>query len=86
MKCQTLAREPLTKLEAASVQTILSEIGTDMTNFKSAKHFCSWLGLAPHNDNSGGKVLRSRTMKLVNRAAQAFHKGGQDAGSRIEAI
>jgi hypothetical protein len=28
--------------------------------------------LAPHNDISGGKVLRSRTLKVVNRATQAY--------------
>src|SRR5262245_23843690 len=48
-------------LSASSVQTIISEIGTDMSKFPSVKHFCSWLGLAPRNDISGGKVLRSRT-------------------------
>ncbi len=48
-------------LSAVSVQTIISEIGTDMELFPTVKHFCSWLGLAPHNDKSGGKVLRSRT-------------------------
>jgi transposase len=40
----------VTGLSAASVQTIISEIGTDMTKFPTAKHFGSWLGLAPHND------------------------------------
>ncbi len=49
-------------LSASSVQTIISEIGTDMSKFPTVKHFCSWLGLAPRNDISGGKVLRSRTM------------------------
>ena len=62
----------VTGLAAATVQTIVSEIGTDMTKFPTVKHFCSWLGLAPHNDISGGKVLRSHTLKVVNRAAQAF--------------
>ena len=61
-------------LSAVTVQTILSEIGTDMERFPSVKHFCSWLGLAPHNDISGGKVLRSRTMKVRNRANQAFRQ------------
>ena len=42
-------------LSAVTVQTILSEIGTDMERFPTVKHFCSWLGLAPHNDISGGK-------------------------------
>jgi len=54
--------------------TILSEIGTDMTKWPTAKHFASWLGLAPHNDISGGKVLRSRTLPTNNRAGQAFRQ------------
>ena len=55
-------------------QVILAEIGTDLTRFPTEKHFCSWLGLAPHNDISGGKVLRSRTLKTPNRAGQAFRQ------------
>src|SRR5215212_678017 len=64
-------------LSAITVQTIISEIGTDMECFPTVKHFCSWLGLAPHNDKSGGKVLRSRTMKVRNRANQAFRQAAQ---------
>ena len=67
----------VTGLASPSVQTILSEIGTDMERFPSSKHFCSWLGLAPHNDISGGKVLRSRTGKVVSRANQAFRQAAQ---------
>ena len=64
-------------LSASSVQTILSEIGSDMSRFPNVKHFCAWLGLAPRNDISGGKVLRSRTRKVVNRATQAFRQAAQ---------
>lgn len=64
-------------LSASTVQTIINEIGTDMERFPTVKHFCSWLGLAPHNDISGGKVLRSRTMKVRNRANQAFRQAAQ---------
>ncbi len=53
-------------------QTILMEIGTDMSKFPNEKHFCSWLGLAPKNEISGGKILVSRTLKTRNRAGQAF--------------
>lgn len=67
----------VTGLAEASVQTILSEIGTDMTRFPSSKHFCSWLGLAPRNDISAGKVLRSRTGKVVSRANQTFRQAAQ---------
>jgi transposase len=38
------------------------------------KHFASCLGLAPHNDISGGKILRSRTLSTDNRAGQAFRQ------------
>lgn len=59
-------------ISASLAQTILSEIGTDMSKWLNEKHFASWLGLAPHNDVSGGKVLRSRTLKTDNRAGQAL--------------
>jgi transposase len=64
-------------LSAVTVQTIISEIGTDMSRFPTVKHFCAWLGLAPRNDISGGKVLRSRTMKVRSRANQAFRQAAQ---------
>jgi len=59
-------------LSVSLAQTILSEIGTDVSKWPSAKHFCSWLGLAPKNDITGGKTIRSRTYKTKNRAGQAF--------------
>lgn len=59
-------------LGADSVMKILSEIGVDMSCFKTVKHFCSWLGLAPGSKISGGKVLSSRTKRSANRARQAF--------------
>jgi hypothetical protein len=64
----------VTGLSASLTQTILTEIGTDMSKWPSVKHYASWLGLAPHNDISGGKVLRSRTLKTDNRAGQAFRQ------------
>jgi transposase len=38
-----------------SALAIFSEIGADMSAFHSAKHLCSWAGLAPCNDQSAGK-------------------------------
>jgi transposase len=51
---------------------ILAEIGTDMTRWKTAKHFASWLGLSPGTKVSGGKVLSSATKPVANKAASAF--------------
>ena len=61
-------------LSDSLAQTIISEIGTDVSKWPTEKHFASWLGLAPHNDISGGKVLRSRTLPTMNRAGQAFRQ------------
>ena len=38
------------------VQTILAELGSDLSKFRSASAFSSWMGLCPDNDISGGKV------------------------------
>ena len=35
--------------------TILSEIGTDMSQFDSSKRLCRWAGLTPGNNESAGK-------------------------------
>lgn len=58
-------------------QTIVSEIGTAMSQWPDAKHFCAWLGLAPKKAISGSKVLKSRTLKHRNRATQAFRMAAQ---------
>jgi transposase len=48
---------------------LVAEIGTDMSRWKSDKHFTSWLTLAPNNKISGGRLLSSRTPPSANRAA-----------------
>jgi hypothetical protein len=53
---------------------IISEVGTDMTKFPSAKHFASYLGFVPHNKITGGRVISARTDRIKNSAAQAFRK------------
>ncbi len=56
-------------LNLLSVLMLLGEIGTDMSRWRSAQAFCSWLGLCPGAKISGGKVLSRRTRKVTNRAA-----------------
>lgn len=48
---------------------LIAECGDDLSAWPSAKHFTSWLCLAPSNKISGGKVLSSRTRRSGNRAA-----------------
>jgi transposase len=48
---------------------LVGECGTNLSAWPSAKHFTSWLCLAPSNKISGGKVLSSKTRRTGNRAA-----------------
>jgi len=73
-------------LEASSAQVLVAEIGTDMSKWPTEKHFASWLGLAPHNDISGGKVLRSKPLKGNRRAAQALRLAAQTLGRTQTAL
>jgi transposase len=59
-------------IDANTAMKILSEIGTDTSQWANAKAFASWLGLSPGNKISGGKVLSSKTKPSDNRAAQAL--------------
>ena len=59
-------------IEEMTALTIISEIGVDMSQFATVQHFCSWLGLCPLVNKTGGRVKSSRTRPGVNRAAVAF--------------
>ena len=65
----------LTRIDGVDGYTalkVISEIGTDMTKWPSAKHFASWLGLSPHNRITGGRVMSSKTKPSANRVAAAL--------------
>jgi hypothetical protein len=76
----------VTGISASLAQTIRSEIGTDMRRFPTVTHVCAWLGLAPHHDLSGGRVLRARTVQVVNRATQAFRQAAQSVARAHSAV
>ena len=59
-------------LSETTVLTVLSEVGTDMTRWKTEHHFTSWLGVAPNTKKSGGKIISSRIQKKKHHAGQAF--------------
>ena len=65
----------LTRIDGIDVgvaQTVISEVGLDMTRWKTEAHFASWLGLCPDNRITGGKVIRKGTRHVINRAATAL--------------
>ncbi len=64
-------------IHVLTAQTVISEIGLDMSRWPTVKHFTSWLGLCPHNDISGGKVNKRFSKKTKNRAAQALRNAAR---------
>jgi len=59
-------------MDVLTAQTVIAEAGADLSAFPSEKHFTSWLGLCPTNEQSGGRILNRRTRKVVNHAATAL--------------
>ena len=73
-------------LNVLSVLLIVSEIGVDMSKWRSAKAFCAWLGLCPRNKISGRKVLDTRTCKVINRVATTLRLAAQAVGRTDTAL
>jgi len=46
-----------------SAIAVISEIGVDMSVFPTAKHLCSWAGVAPQCNESGGKKKSTRVSR-----------------------
>lgn len=75
---QRLAKVNVTEIygiSEVSALEIFAETGFDMNCWPSSKHFTSWLGIAPNNKISGGKIISSKIMKKKHPAGQAFRMG-----------
>jgi hypothetical protein len=75
-------------IEASSALKVISEIGLDLTCWKSSKQFASWLGLCPGNKVSGGKRLggkskrtASYTASTLRMAASTLHRSQTALGA-----
>jgi transposase len=65
----------LTRIDGIDVgvaQTVISEVGLDMSRWQDEHHLASWLGLCPDHRITGGKVIRRGTRPVINRAATAL--------------
>jgi transposase len=73
-------------IQALTAQTVITEVGFDMSQWPSEKHFTSWLGLCPNNQITGGKVKNRRTKKTDNRAAAALRIAAQSLARSKSAL
>ena len=55
-------------IDVMTAMTVISEVGWDMSKWKTENHFVSWLKLSPDNKISGGKVIGKGRMPTNNRA------------------
>jgi transposase len=70
-----LSGTDLTQIDGIDVRTaatILSEAGSDMSKWKDANHFVSWLRLCPDNRISGNKIIGKGRLPTNNRASTAL--------------
>jgi transposase len=74
-------------VDVNTVYTLFAECGRDLSAFPTAGDFASWLGLCPDNRITGGKVLSTRTRKVIHPlatalrlAAQALHRSQSTLG------
>jgi len=77
-------------IDRSSAITIISEIGTDMTQFGSSKRLCCWAGLTPGNNESAGKKKSVRISRagvyLKPALVQVAHAAVKDKSSPYYAL
>ena len=85
----TLLGADLTQIHGFGAYTVLrliAECGDDMRKWPTAKHFTSWLSLAPGNKISGGRLLSSKTRRSSNRAAALLRIAAVNIGRTQTAL
>jgi transposase len=65
---------------------LVGECGTDLSAWPDAKHFTSWLCLAPSNKVSGGKILSTKTRRSGSRAAALLRLAAVTVGRTETAL
>lgn len=78
--CKIPAINEVTALE------FISETGTDMSKWKSQKHFSAWLNLVPNTKISGGKIISSNVYKKKNKAGQYLKQAASGLSNSKSAL
>lgn len=74
-------------LSALTVQTAVSECGINLTTrFRDEHQYASWLGLAPNNKITGGRVFSTRSPRRPSLTATALRLAAQSLQSSKSAL
>lgn len=73
-------------IDSLTAQTIISEVGYDLSPFPSENHFASWLTLCPNNQINGGRISKRRSRKSQNRIATALRIAAQSLSRSKSAL
>src|SRR3954451_22924659 len=81
--------ETIPGVDRRTAETLIAEIGVDMSQFPSAGHLASWAGMCPGNNESGGKRRSGKTTKgsewLRSALTEAAHAAARAKGSYLSA-
>jgi hypothetical protein len=64
----------VTGRSASIAQPLISAVGPDRDQWPTVQPCCSWLGLAPPTESSGGHLWRARTLHVVRRVTPALRQ------------
>jgi transposase len=74
-------RDTIPGIDRRGAETLIAEIGTDLSRFPSADHLASWAGMVPGNNESAGKRRSGKTRKgnpwLRTFLVEAAHGAGR---------
>jgi transposase len=65
-------------IEALTAQTLIAEVGADLSAFPTEKHFVSWLALCPNHAITGGRIRRRKSRPSASRVATALRVAAQN--------
>jgi len=75
------ALDEITGVGRISAQTIIAEIGTDMSRFPTADHLASWACMCPETKESAGKKKPGKTKKANSTLKKTLVQCGRSAAN-----